>query len=122
VHLERVLPLSDKAPGVARAFLSEALPGWIAPFQLEDAAIVASELVALALGCATTVPVLRLAAEADSVRLTIDGLPCPADDLVREMDEVSRDVVDMLADKWGATDGQHGTELWFEMIPEAGLF
>jgi hypothetical protein len=121
MHLEQVMPLSNAAPGVSREFLMEALPGNVSSFQLEDASIVVSEFVALALAFSTSGPLLGLDIEPDLVRMTIHGLPLPADDIVRGMDAISRDIVDTMADRWGATEGQDGTDLWFEMIPEAGM-
>jgi anti-sigma regulatory factor (Ser/Thr protein kinase) len=117
-----LLPAAQSVP-VARHLLLEILRGWQVPHDLDDAALLVTELVAnvvdhvegeasLTLEVAVSEGWLRIAvADGSSV------LP-----VVRELEAAQPRgrgllLVEAIADRWGSEDHRGGKRVWFELRP-----
>jgi hypothetical protein len=115
VHLEQALPPTVDAGRIARGVFFEALPGRVPAARLEDALVVASEFVGIAVERSTDDMLLTVDLTDDHVRFTIHDIRGPAAAVVDGLDHLSRRIVDEMCDRWGTVDGVAGVDVWFEL-------
>jgi hypothetical protein len=115
VHLEQALPPTVDAGRIARGVFFEALPGRLPPARLEDALVVATEFVGIAVERSSDAMLLTVDLTDDHLRFTIHDVRGPAADVVGGLDDLSRRIVDEMCDRWGAVDGVDGVDVWFEL-------
>lgn len=116
-------PLPASVP-LARHVVLDLLRTWQAAHDLDDAALLVSELVANVVDHVQGDAVLRLelALSDGWLRIAVaDGSAIRP--VVRELDEGrprgrGLQLVDAIADRWGAEDHQGGKRIWFEMAPQ----
>jgi len=110
---------------LARHLTLDVLRGWRSPHDLDDAALLVSELVSNVVdhvqGEATLV--LELALAGDWLRISVaDGSAVRP--VVRELSQRrprgrGLQLVEAIADRWGAEDHRGGKRVWFELAPPA---
>jgi hypothetical protein len=121
-RLEALLPAGPGAPATARAALTRWLTGQVPGDVLDNARLLASELVTNSLGKAdrSLEASLRVAVQLKDGALRVDvrdpenGGPPAAPARKRAREDFGFDLVELLATRWGA-DHTSGTHLWFEM-------
>ena len=118
------LPIGSSAPGAARMVIDHCLTGLVAPWILEDARLLACELVTNSvrhgdLWSGTTIA-LRLDLTAKTLRLEVENAGTAG--AVTSSSEGQREgyggygleLVELLATRWGVTR-DHNTSVWLEM-------
>jgi anti-sigma regulatory factor (Ser/Thr protein kinase) len=108
---------------LARHVTLDVLRAWASPHDLDDAALLVSELVSNVVDHARTevVLTLELALAGDWLRISVaDG--SAVSPVVRELrQERPRGrglrLVEAIADRWGAEDHRGGKRIWFELTP-----
>jgi anti-sigma regulatory factor (Ser/Thr protein kinase) len=115
-------PVIGSVP-VARHVTLEVLRGWGCPHDLQDAALLVSELVSNVVDHVEggTTVTLELALAGDWLRISVaDGSAVrPVARELREGEPRGRglQLVEAIADRWGAEDHQGGKRVWFELVP-----
>jgi anti-sigma regulatory factor (Ser/Thr protein kinase) len=120
-HVDLV-PVLSSVP-LARHLTLDVLRSWGSPHDLDDAALLVSELVANVVDHARTEAVLalELALAGDWLRISVaDGSAVRP--VVRELSQDpprgrGLQLVAAIADRWGAEDHQGGKRIWFELTP-----
>ena len=120
-HVDLV-PVMSSVP-VARHVTLDVLRSWGSPHDRDDAALLVSELVSSVVDHASTEAVLtlELALAGNWLRISVaDGSAVRP--VVRELSEDQPrgrglQLVDAIADRWGAEDHHGGTRIWFELTP-----
>jgi len=115
VHLEQTLPPTVDAGRIARGVFFEALPGRLPAARLEDALVVATEFVGIAVERSREDMMLTVDVTDDRLRFTLHDVHGPAAAVVDGLDHLSRRIVDEMCDRWGAADGVDGVDIWFEL-------
>ena len=118
------LPPVPASVPLARHVVLDLLRTWQAAHDLDDTALLVSELVANVVDHVQGEAVLRLelALSDGWLRIAVaDGSAVRP--VVRELDEGQPrgrglQLVDAIADRWGAEDHQGGKRIWFEMAPQ----
>jgi hypothetical protein len=119
-RLEAMLPAGPGAPATARAALTRWLTGEVRGDVLDNARLLASELVTSSLGQAdrSLDASLRVAVELKDGALRVDvrdpGNGGQRGARALEREGFGFDLVELLATRWGI-DHTSGTHLWFEM-------
>ncbi len=115
-----VLPHSDEAPAIGRAFVADALRRWKLDALIETAALLTSELVTNAVVHARSTSTLSMRQNGSKIRVEL---------LDRGHGRVALRsatpgaigggrglfIVEQLADAWGSADTATGTKVWFEL-------
>ncbi len=120
-HLD-LPPVMSSVP-LARHVTLDVLQAWGSPHDLDDAALLVSELVSSVVDHARTEAVLtlELSLAGDWLRISVaDGSAVRP--VVRELNEDrprSRglQLVEAIAGRWGAEDHHGGKRIWFELTP-----
>lgn len=122
-RLEATLPFSPAAPATARAALTRWLSGHVPIEVLEDARLLASELVTNSIRQPdiTEEASLRLAVQLSKGALRvevrdpgIDGVVAPREPERENGGGFGLHLVDLLATRWGV-NRTNGTQVWFEV-------
>ena len=108
---------------LARHVTLDVLRSWRSAHDLDDAALLVSELVSNVVDHAQTEAVLtlELALAGEWLRISVaDGSAIRP--VVRELDRErprgrGLQLVEGIADRWGAEDHQGGKRIWFELAP-----
>jgi len=122
-HLD--LPPVVASVPLARHVTLDVLRSWGSPHDLDDAALLVSELVSNVVDHAATEAVLTLELNqaGDWLRISVaDGAAVRP--VVRELSQDrprgrGLQLVEAIADRWGAEDHQGGKRVWFELTPPA---
>jgi anti-sigma regulatory factor (Ser/Thr protein kinase) len=117
-----LLPVIASVP-LARHVTLDVLRGWGSVHDLDDAALLVSELVSNVVDHAggEAVATLELALAADWLRISVaDGSAIRP--VVRELGGDrprgrGLQLVEAIADRWGVEDHQGGKRIWFELAP-----
>ena len=124
-RLEASLPVGPAAPATARAALTRWLSGHVPREVLENARLLASELVTNSIGHAdlSADSSLRIAVQLTrgALRVEVRDPGCPGVIAPREADHVNGGgfglhLVELLSTRWGV-NRTGGTHVWFEMDP-----
>ena len=118
------LPPVPASVPLARHVVLDLLRTWQSAHDLDDAALLVSELVANVVDHVQGEAVLRLelALSDGWLRIAVaDGSAVRP--VIAELDEGrprgrGLQLVDAIADRWGAEDHQGGKRIWFEMAPQ----
>ncbi len=117
-----LVPATASVP-VARHVTQDLLRSWGSPHDLDDAALLVSELVSNVVDHVQgeAVLTLELALGGDWLRISVaDGSAVRP--VVRELQEDrprgrGLQLVEAIADRWGAEDHHGGKRVWFELAP-----
>lgn len=120
-HLD-LRPVAASVP-LARHVTLDVLRGWRSPHDLDDAALLVSELVSNVVDHAQeeAVLTLELALAEGWLRISVaDGSSVRP--VVRELSQErprgrGLQLVEAIADRWGAEDHHGGKRIWFELAP-----
>ena len=122
-RLEAMLPIGLGAPATARAAVTRWLSGYVPPEVLDDARLLASELVTNSLGHAdlSEAATLRLAVQLRGGALRVEVRDPGASGTIAPLEPdrargggFGLQLVDMIATRWGV-NRTGGTHVWFEL-------
>lgn len=118
--MTRVLPPERRSAATARRLVADVLEGWQEPTVVDDASLLASELVTNAVLHARSKVALVLRCQDDCVRIEAWD-QCPDRPQPGYPDEEALtgrglQLVDMLGQRWGVDpDGEEGKVVWVEV-------
>jgi anti-sigma regulatory factor (Ser/Thr protein kinase) len=121
---QQVLPHSDEAPAIGRAFVSDALRRWKLDALVETAALLTSELVTNAVVHARSTSSLTVQQIHDAIRVELLDRGHGRVALRRSSPGAVGGgrglfIVEQLATAWGSRDTPAGTTVWFELATDA---
>ena len=122
---EAVVPNRPDSTPAARAFLSRLLDGWGIPEEvIDDASLLATELLSNAVRHGTGLVTLRVEVEGGVVQVRVhdDAAEMP---VVKDVDPTSTGgrglfLVECVADQWGSDPDGDGKTVWFRLRAENG--
>ena len=122
---EAVVPNRPDSTPAARAFLARLLDGWgVADEVIDDASLLATELLSNAVRHGTGLVTLRVEVEQDVVHVRVHD-DAAGQPVVKESDPTSIGgrglfLVECVADQWGSDPDDAGKTVWFRLKTENG--
>jgi anti-sigma regulatory factor (Ser/Thr protein kinase) len=122
---EAVMPSRPDSTPAARAFLARLLDGWGVPEGvIDDASLLATELVSNAVKHGSGLVTLRVEVERDVVHVGVHD-DAEEQPVVEESDPTSLGgrglfIVDCVADDWGSDPDDPGKTVWFRLRTPQG--